>query len=67
MVSLPTDIPVGKSKPQLSLLLLLMFNVYAQTEREMSIEANVCIQNQQLHRIQFTHNVFHIGSSLSIH
>ena len=54
MVSLPKDIPVGKSK----LPPLLMFKIYAQTERKMCIEANVCKQNQELHRIKFTHKFF---------
>jgi len=44
----------------------LMLKIYAQTKREMCIEANVCIQNKQLHCIKFTHKFFHIGSYLSI-
>jgi len=38
MVSLPTDIPVRKSKPPRSLLPLLMLQIYAQTKREMCIK-----------------------------
>jgi len=50
MVRPPKDIPVGKKKPPRSSLPLLIFKIYAQTEREMCIKANVCIRNQELHR-----------------
>jgi len=43
---------------QLDGIFIVWFSEDPQTEREMCIEANVCIQNQELHPKMFTHKFF---------